>query len=55
MASVGDILNNDEFLGDVVDTWKEGIGYHKKREELKSVMSLIYTLLEFFNDLNQRC
>ena len=38
MADVGDILNNNEFLGDVVDTSKEVIEQHKKREELKSVM-----------------
>ena len=33
MDDVGDIL-----FGDVVDTPKEGIEQHKKREELKSVM-----------------
>ena len=38
MADVGDILNDNEFFGDVVDTPKEGIEQHKKREELKSVM-----------------
>ena len=38
MASVGDILNNDDFFGDVVDTPKEGIEQHKKRECLKSVI-----------------
>ena len=38
MADVGDILNNNEFFGDVVDTPKEGIEQHKKREELKSVI-----------------
>ena len=32
MASVGDILNDDEFFGDVADTPKEGIEQHKKRE-----------------------
>ena len=37
MASVEDILNDDEFFGDVVDTPKEGIEQHKKREELKRV------------------
>ena len=36
MADVGDILN--ELFGDVVDTPKEGIEQHKKREELKSVI-----------------
>ena len=38
MADVGDILNDNEFFGDNVDTPKEGIEQHKKREELKSVM-----------------
>ena len=38
MADVGDILNDDEFFGDIVDTPKEGIEQHKKREELKSVI-----------------
>ena len=38
MADVGDILNDNEFFGDVVDTPKEGIEQHKKREELKSVI-----------------
>ena len=37
MASVGNILNDDDFFDDVVDTPKEGIEQHKKREELKSV------------------
>ena len=34
----GDILNDNEFFGDVVDTPKEGIEQHKKREELKNVI-----------------
>ena len=38
MADVGDILNDDEFFGDVVDTPKEGTEQHKKREELKSII-----------------
>ena len=38
MANVGDILNDDEFFGDVVDTPKEGMEQHRKREELKSVI-----------------
>ena len=33
MADVGDTLNDD--FDDVVDTPKEGIEQHKKREELK--------------------
>ena len=38
MASVGDILNDDEFFGDVVDIPKEATEQHKKREELKSII-----------------
>ena len=38
MADVGDISNDDEFFGYVVDTPKEVIEQHKKREELKSVI-----------------
>ena len=38
MTDVGDILNDDDLLGDIADTPKEGIEQHKKREELKSVM-----------------
>ena len=38
MADAGDTLNDNEFFADIVDTPKEGIEQHKKREELKSVM-----------------
>ena len=38
MADVGNMLNNDHFFGDIVDTPKEGIEQHKKRECLKSVI-----------------
>ena len=38
MASVENILKDDDFLGDIVDTPKEGIEQHKKRESLKSVI-----------------
>ena len=38
MASVGDILNDNDFLGDIVNTPKEGIEQHKKREELKGII-----------------
>ena len=38
MAGVGDILNDDKFFGDVVDTPKGGTEQHKKREELKSTI-----------------
>ena len=34
MADVENILNDHEFFGDVVDTPKEGIEQHKKREQL---------------------
>ena len=37
MASVGDIFY-DDFLCDVVDTWKEGIEQHKKQECLKGAI-----------------
>ena len=32
------VLKNDEFFGDTVDTPKEGIEQHRKRERLKSVI-----------------
>ena len=38
MASVENILCDDEFFADIVDTPKEGIEQHKKRECLKSVI-----------------
>ena len=38
MADVGDILNDNEFFGDVVDTPKEGTEQHKKRKHLKSAI-----------------
>ena len=38
MASVGDILNDNDFLADIVNTPKEGIEQHKKREELKGII-----------------
>ena len=38
MADVGDILNDDEFFGDVVDIPKKGTEQHKKRKELKSLI-----------------
>ena len=38
MADVGDIWNDDEFFGDVVDTPKEGIKQHKRWECLKSII-----------------
>ena len=37
MTDVGDILNDDEFFGNIADTTKEGIEQHKKWECLKSV------------------
>ena len=33
-----DILNNDEFFRDTVDTQIEGIGQHRKQECLNSVI-----------------
>ena len=38
MASVGNILNDDEFFADIVDTPKEGIEKHKKQEVLKNAV-----------------
>ena len=38
MACAGDMLNDDDFFGDVVDTPEEGNEQHKKQEELKSVI-----------------
>ena len=38
MANVGDILNDNQFFRNVVDTPKEGTEQDKKREELKGVM-----------------
>ena len=38
MTDVENILNDDDFLRDIVDTPKEGIEQRKKREELKSVI-----------------
>ena len=40
MADVGDISNDNECFGDIVDTPKEGTEQHKKRECLKSVISI---------------
>ena len=37
MADVENILNYDEFFGDIVDTPKEDIDQHRKRECLKNV------------------
>ena len=39
MADLGDILNDDWFFGDIVDTPKEGIEQHKIREELQTRVS----------------
>ena len=39
MADVGNILNDDDFFGDIVDTPKEDIEQHKKPECLKSVIN----------------
>ena len=39
MADVENILNDEEFFGDAVDTPKEGAEQHRKRECLKDVIS----------------
>ena len=38
MADVENILNDDDFFGDTVDTPKDSIEQHKKQECLKSVV-----------------
>ena len=38
MASVKNILNDDDFCADIVDKPKEDTEQHKKRESLKSVI-----------------
>ena len=38
LTDVENILNDDEFFGDIVDTPKEGIKQHKKRECLKDAI-----------------
>ena len=38
MGDVENILNDDEFFEDTVDTPKEGIEQHKKQDCLKSVI-----------------
>ena len=38
MANVENILNDEDFFGEIVDTPKEGIEQHRKRECLKSVI-----------------
>ena len=38
MADVGDILNDNEFFGDVADTPEEGIEQHRKWACLKDVI-----------------
>ena len=40
MADVGDILNDNDFFGDVADAPKEGIEQYKKRKYLKNVISM---------------
>ena len=38
MTNVENILNDDKFLGDIVDTPREGIEQHKKLEYLKDII-----------------
>ena len=38
ITDVEDIFNVDDFFGGTVDTAKEGIGQHRKRECLKSII-----------------
>ena len=44
MADVENILNDDKFFWDIVDTSKEGIDQHRKRECLKGVKGKAYLL-----------
>ena len=39
MTDVENILNDDEFFADTVDTLKEGVDQHRKREFLKRAVS----------------
>ena len=39
MADLENILNNEELFGDTVDTPKEGVEQHRKRECLKDAIS----------------
>ena len=39
MPDVENMLNDEEFFGDAVDTPKEGVEQHRKRECLKDVIS----------------
>ena len=39
MADVENILNDEEIFGDTVDTPKEGVEQHRKRECLKDVIN----------------
>ena len=39
MADVENILNDDDFFGDIVHATKEGIEQHRKREYLRSLIS----------------
>ena len=39
MADLGDILNNNKFFGDIIDTPYESTKQHRKRECLKDVIS----------------
>ena len=41
MTHVGEMLNDDEYFGDIVDTPKEGIEQHKKWECLKRVIDKV--------------
>ena len=41
MADVENILNDDDFFGDSVDTPKEGTEQHRKREGLKIIMAYL--------------
>ena len=44
MTDVQNILNDDEFFADTVETLKEGVEQHKKREFLKSAIIKVKVL-----------
>ena len=52
MADAVKILNNDEFFGDFIDTPKEGIEQHRKREYLKSAIDRTQERIDKESDEN---
>ena len=44
MADIANILNDDEFFGDIVNITKESTDKHRKQECLKSIINKVYLL-----------